>query len=146
LHQTADDDFTAESGLARQDCFRSNAFLFGVRNGHGKCHPERALEKAKALFELPIVFKHPIGFKHVNRQLAIRNHPAIELLLVCAQSFSEAKTWVLGELAKLPSLEQNRVQMNNGKVFQLILNRIPTSDRVAVEFSTYLALLGLIID
>jgi hypothetical protein len=52
----------------------------------GKDDPEGALEKANALFDLAIVFKH------VKGQLAIRNHHAFELLLVCPQSSSEPET------------------------------------------------------
>jgi hypothetical protein len=70
-------------------------FETGIRNGDR----QRALQKVKALFDLAIVFKH------VKRRLPIGNHHAIEVRLVCAQSSSEAETWVLGELAKLPSRE-----------------------------------------
>jgi hypothetical protein len=92
----------ASDGMASYSLFET-----GIR----KCDPERALVKAKTLFDLAIVFKR------VKKHLAIRNHHTIELLLVCAPAYSEDEAWVLDELAKLPSREQNLIQMTRGKIF-----------------------------
>jgi hypothetical protein len=69
-----------------------------------------------------------------------------ELPLVCAQVSSEAETSVLGELGKLPSREQDRVERNRRKISQLLLDPLPAIDRENVQFSTSLAFFGLKID
>jgi hypothetical protein len=105
----------------------------------GTIKGEPSLEKGKAILELATIFRLSKGAPSL-----IRNYRAIELLLINAACSYEGEVWITSELKKLASISRNLPEFGNGKVVQMIINRILEIQSDQELRQTYISLLKLI--